>query len=66
MQKYAISLRKNVRVADYADTSKGNYDAIAFKAFRKFSTRDAARAFKRGYIGQPVVIVNTITSQVVR
>lgn len=66
MNKFAISLRKNVRVADYANTSKGNYDAISYKAFRKFPTRDKARAFKRSYLGSPVVIINLATNQVVR
>ena len=64
--KYAISLRKNTLVASYAKTSKGNYDVVAYKAFRKFPTRDKARAFKRTYTGQPVVIINTATGQAVR
>ena len=66
INKYAISLRKNVRIATDAQTSKGNYDVVAYKAFRKFPTRDKARAFKRTYIGQPVVIINTATGQAVR
>lgn len=66
INKYAISLRKNVRIATDAQTSNGNYDVVAYKAFRKFPTRDKARAFKRTYIGQPVVIINTATGQAVR
>lgn len=66
MNKYAISLRSNVRIATGANTSKGNYDVVAFKAFRKFATRDKARAFKRRYLGNSIVIVNTATNQVVR
>lgn len=65
-KKFVITLRKNVRVAEYANTSKGNYDVVAFKAFRGFDTRAQARSFKRHYVGSPVVIVNTATQQVVR
>lgn len=63
---YSISLRKNVRVAKDASTKNGNYDVVDYKSFRKFPTRDAARAFKRAYKGNPVVIINTATSQAVR
>lgn len=66
MNKFAISLRSNVRVAKNANTSKGNYDVLTYKAFRKFPTRAAAREFKRSYLGSPIVIVNTATNQVVR
>lgn len=66
MNKFAISLRKNVLVAKNASTKNGNYDVVAYKGFRKFPTRDAARAFKRAYKGNPVVIINTATSQAVR
>lgn len=66
MSKYAISLRKNVKVASEANTSKGNYDVVAYKAFRKFPTRTTAREFKRNYAGNPVVIINTATGQAVR
>lgn len=64
--KYAISLRKNVLVADGANTRKGNYPVVSYRAFRKFKTRDAARQFKKNYKGNPVVIVNTQTQQAVR
>lgn len=63
---YSISLRKNVLVAKNASTKNGNYDVVAYKSFRKFPTRAAARAFKRSYTGNPVVIINTATSQAVR
>lgn len=66
MSKYAISLRKNVSLAIDANTSNGNYDVVEYKTFRKFPTRDAARAFKKSYTGNPVVIINTATSQAVR
>jgi hypothetical protein len=66
MSKYAISLRKNVSLAIDTNTSKGNYDVVAYKTFRKFPTRDAAREFKRTYPGNPVVIINTATNQAVR
>lgn len=64
--KYAVSLRKNVAVAKYANTSKGNYDVVKYKPFRSFRTRDDARAFKRNYSGSPIVIINRATEQVVR
>ncbi len=66
MNKFAISLRKNVRIAEGANTSKGNYDAVSYKPFRKFATRKLARDFKKAYTGSPVVIVNMATNQVVR
>lgn len=66
MNKYAISLRKNTLVAADANTSKGNYDVVAYRTFRKFKTREAARQFKKSYKGNPVVIINTQTQQVVR
>lgn len=64
--KYAISLRKNVKVATDANTSNGNYDVVAYKGFRTFETRADARSFKQGYRGNPVVIINRTTSQAVR
>lgn len=64
--KYAISLRKNVLVADGANTRKGNYPVEWYKGFRKFKTRREAREFKKNYKGNPVVIVNIQTQQVVR
>ena len=66
MQKYAISLRKNVRIAEGTNTSNGNYDVLTYKAFRSFPTRAKARSFKKHYSGSPVVIVNRATNQVVR
>ena len=66
MQKYAISLRKNVRIAEGTNTSNGNYDVLTYKAFRSFPTRAKARSFKKHYSGSPVVIVNQATNQVVR
>lgn len=66
MNKFAISLRKNVLVAKDAKTDNGNYDVVAYKTFRKFPTRTAAREFKRNYSGNPVVIINTATNQAVR
>lgn len=64
--KFAISLRKNVTVASDVSTTPGNYDVVSYKTFRKFATRNAAREFKRNYAGNPVVIINTATSQAVR
>ena len=66
INKYAISLRKNVRIATDAQTSNGNYDVLTYKAFRSFPTRAKARSFKKHYSGSPVVIVNRATNQVVR
>lgn len=63
-KKFVISLRKNVRVAEYANTSKGNYDVVSYKPFRSFKTRAEARAYKAIHAG--TVIVNTTTQQVVR
>ena len=64
--KYIISLAKNVRIPHEVSTDNGNYAVLSYKPFRKFATRSQARAFKREYTGSPVVIVNTITQQVVR
>ena len=64
--KFIISLAKNVRIPLDARTDNGNYAVLSYKPFRKFATRDQARAFKREYTGSPVVIVNTATQQVVR
>lgn len=64
--KYAISLRKNVLVADGANTRNGNYPVESYKIFRKFKTREAARQFKKSYKGNPIVIINTQTQQIVR
>ena len=64
--KYAISLARNVRIPHEVSTDNGNYAVLSYKPFRKFATRDQARAFKREYTGSPVVIVNTATQQVVR
>ena len=66
MNKFAISLTKNVRIAEGTNTSNGNYDVLTYKAFRSFPTRDKARSFKKHYTGSPVVIVNRATNQVVR
>lgn len=64
--KFAISLSKNVRIPFDVNTDNGNYAVLSYKPFRKFATRDQARAFKREYAGSPVVIINTATQQVVR
>jgi len=66
MSKYVISLNKNILIPADANTSKGNYDVLKYKAFRKFKTREEARQFKRNYKGNPIVIINTHTQQVVR
>ena len=66
MNKFVISLRKNVRIAEGTNTSNGNYDVLTYKAFRSFPTRAKARSFKKHYSGSPVVIVNRATNQVVR
>lgn len=63
--KYAISKTSNVRVPVDANTTPGNYPVISFTAFRKFKTREAARAFKRGDSRQ-LSIINLETMQVVR
>ena len=64
--KFIISLAKNVRIPHETKTDNGNYAVLSYKPFRKFATRDQARAFKRSYTGSPVVIVNTATQQIVR
>jgi hypothetical protein len=64
--KYAISLRKNIKLPAGTSTDNGNYPVHSFKPFRKFRTREQARAFKRTYSGNPVSIVNLTTQQVVR
>lgn len=65
-KKYSISLAKNVRIPHEASTKNGSYPVLSYKGFRKFDTRDQARAFKRSYTGSPVVIVNTATQNIVR
>lgn len=62
---YAISQTKNVRIPVDANTTNGNYPVLAFKAFRKFKTRAAARDFKRND-PRPLSIINLNTQEVVR
>ena len=62
---YAISQTKNVTIPAEANTTKGNYPVISFKAFRKFHTREQARAFKRADKRQ-LSIINLKTQEVVR
>ena len=64
-KKYAISQRKNVIVPEDANTTKGNYPVLSFKAFRKFDTREQAREFKRKDKRQ-LSIINLETMEVVR
>lgn len=64
-KNWGISLKKNVRVPFDANTTASTYKALAFKVFRKFSTRDEAREFKRSY-RSPVSIINLQGSTVVR
>lgn len=64
-KNWGISLQKNVRIPFDVDTKSSTYKAIAFKVFRKFTTRDEARQFKRSY-GKPVSIINLQTANVVR
>lgn len=63
---YAISLKKNVTIAQYANSRNGNYDVTSFKPFRKFKTRNEARVFKKNYKGSPITIINLETNQAVR
>ena len=65
-KNFAISLRKNVTIPANTNTDNGNYDVETYKVYRRFATRDAARSFKRHYVGSPLVIINTATNQVVR
>lgn len=62
---YAISQTKNVLVPVDANTSNGNYPVLSFKPFRKFHTREQARAFKRAD-HRSLSIINLKTMQVVR
>lgn len=62
---YAISQTKNVRIPNDANTTKGNYPVLSFKAFRKFRTREQARAFKRDD-HRVLSIINLKTMEVVR
>ena len=62
---YAISQTKNVVVPVDANTSKGNYPVLHFVSFRKFRTREQARAFKRADKRQ-LSIINLKTQEVVR
>lgn len=64
-KNWGISLQKNVRIPFDADTKASRYTAIAFKAFRKFATRDEARQFKRSY-NKPVSIIDLSSATVVR
>lgn len=63
--KYAISQTKNVVIPVDANTTNGNYPVLSFKAFRKFRTREQARAFKRGD-KRRLSIINLETMEVVR
>jgi len=62
---WGVSLTKNVLIPVDETTTKSVYKAVDFKVFRKFSTREEAREFKRSY-KNPVSIINLATSSVVR
>lgn len=62
---YAISQTKNVLIPNDANTTKGNYPVLSFKPFRKFRTREQARAFKRAD-HRALSIINLKTMEVVR
>lgn len=63
--QYVISQSKNVVVPTGTDRRKGNYPVLSFKAFRKFRTREQARAFKRDD-HRVLSIINLKTMEVVR
>lgn len=62
---WGVSLTKNVFIPADETTTKSVYKAVDYKVFRKFSTREEARQFKRSY-KSPVSIINLATSSVVR
>lgn len=64
--KYVISLTRNVRVPLDVNTKASSYPVVSYRGFRKFKSREQARAFKRTYQGSPVSIINVEKQQVVR
>lgn len=64
---YGIANKNTVSLPEFANTKESIYPANAFKIFRKFATRDAARAYKRSLKNpQHYAIINTRSALVVR
>ena len=45
--RYAIANKNTVLVPELVSTTPSTYPVTAFKVFRKFSTRELARAYKQ-------------------
>lgn len=64
---YAIANKNTVLIEEDANTTKSRYGAVAFTAFRKFKTREAARSYKRGLkTPRNYSIVQIATNDIVR
>lgn len=64
---YGIANKKTMILAQFANTTDSIYPVVSFKIFRKFSTRNAARAYKRSLKNpQYYAIINTSKALVVR
>lgn len=64
---WAVSTKRSTMLANSADTKNSIYPVLAYKAFRKFTTRSAARNFKASLKNpQAYCIINTVNSTVVR
>jgi hypothetical protein len=64
-KRWAISKTKNIIVPSVVNTKNSTYPVLAYKAARKFSTREEARAFK-STLPYRTNIVDTFNSTVVR
>lgn len=64
---YAIANKNTVLIEETANTTNSRYGAVAFTAFRKFKTRDAARKYKRSLkTPRNYAIVQIATNDIIR
>lgn len=65
--RYTITNIDNLLIAADSDTKNSRYPAIQWTGFRKFFTREDARAYKRARKHpQQYAIIDELTSHVVR
>jgi hypothetical protein len=66
--RYAVSKKQNISIPQGTTTTASTYPVTEYKAFRKFATREQARAFKRlkAFMDLPLSIIDTQRQMVVR
>jgi hypothetical protein len=65
-KRWGVALKKNVVLAQGESLHNSRATTLGYTTFRKFTTRDAARAFRSTWMGNPTVMLDLSSGDVVR